>query len=76
VADRVLSHAQYEELVRYKDGNPHWMFGGPPSRSLTVNGYLARVPGSGEDRSSSMFEITLDGMEALARYRERYGVPA
>lgn len=75
MANRVLTHGQYEELVRYKDGHPHWMYGGP-SRSLTVNGYLARVPGSGEDRSSSMFEITLDGMEALTVYRERYGVPA
>lgn len=75
MAARVLTHGQYDELRGYEDGRPRWRFGGPPSRSLTRNGYLGIVPGSGHDRASSMFCITESGLAALVAYRERYGIP-
>lgn len=72
---RTITHTQYEELVGYEDGMPKWRLGGPPSKSLTRNGYLAIRPGA-YDRQSSFFRITESGLAALSAYRERWGVRA
>jgi hypothetical protein len=73
VTRRRLTHGQYEELVSYEHGRPSWRVRSP-SPSLTQNGYLTRVPHSGHDRASSMFQITDVGRSALARYREHWGI--
>lgn len=69
-----LTHGQFEELRKFEDGLPHLWLYGAPSKSLTVNGWL-RVARYGEKRRDCSFQITDSGREALAAYRERYGVP-
>jgi len=70
---RTITHTQYEELVGYEDRRPRWRYG-PPAKSLTRNGLLEIVPGSGHDRSGSMFRISDAGLIALRRYRDRWGI--
>ena len=74
MAERTITHLQYEELRTYEHGNPSYRFRAPSS-GLTRKGLLSRVPNSGETRASSAFQITEAGIVALSAYRERYKVP-
>lgn len=71
--DCKLTHGQFEDLRRYEDQNAHYFFRAP-SRPMTVNGWIARAPNSGQTRADSAFSITENGLAALAAYRSRWGV--
>lgn len=65
---RTITHTQYEELVKYDDMGSHWLNGGP----------LVSLVGSGlivaEQHDRSFHHITSSGWDALAAYRERWGI--
>lgn len=67
-----LTHAQYEELRTFEHGHPSYRFHAP-AKSLTRNGLL-KIGAYGHDRASSAFQITDEGLAALAAYRERWKV--